>query len=423
VQISTRIGFHRLIAIWNATTTNGWVTRVSPALGFDLLRFNGGIISVDRLAWVAGLRAEASRPLTNALTLVTGLDAELRLDELRGDFPVPDLRRTYGFPAPTPMRREIPLGTAAAGLYLEGIWNMTSRLRLVPGIRGDVFRYVGQDRMSADPRLVVRWAQTPRLAFKVGAGIFHQMPEPQLLWAERGNPDLSLIWSDQYHVGIERRFTDSISLDATVYYLRRHDVPVVSAGRGFESTGRGRGYGLELILRHDITSRFYGWLAYTLARSEQTAVGVGQPDTMMMSAIGPDLAGKYFPTSFDQTHILNVVASYKLGRKWEVGTRFRLTTGIPETPINGSVYDADSDRYRARTGFPSSIRRPTFHQLDLRFERTFTFDTWRFSAYLDIQNIYNATNPEATQWDYRFRESAPVRGIPFLPVFGFRGRF
>jgi len=91
--------------------------------------------------------------------------------------------------------------------------------------------------------------------------------------------------------------------------------------------------------------------------------------------------------------------------------------------VRGSIYDADSDRYRQITGFPASGRRPTFHQLDVRFERTFTFDAWRLGVYLDVQNVYNAANPEATQFDYRYRQSAPVRGLPFLPVLGVRGRF
>ena len=75
------------------------------------------------------------------------------------------------------------------------------------------------------------------------------------------------------------------------------------------------------------------------------------------------------------------------------------------------------------SGEPRSVRRQTFHQLDLRAERTWTFDAWRFSAYLDVQNVYNAENPEATIYDYRYRDSGPIRGLPLLPVIGLRGRF
>ena len=34
-----------------------------------------------------------------------------------------------------------------------------------------------------------------------------------------------------------------------------------------------------------------------------------------------------------------------------------------------------------------------------------------------------AENPEATLYDYRFRESGPLRGLPILPTFGIRGSF
>jgi len=64
-----------------------------------------------------------------------------------------------------------------------------------------------------------------------------------------------------------------------------------------------------------------------------------------------------------------------------------------------------------------------FNQLDLRVERTFTFSWWTLGAYLDVQNVFNTQNPESTAYDYRYRDSSPVRGLPILPVLGLRGRF
>jgi hypothetical protein len=180
----------------------------------------------------------------------------------------------------------------------------------------------------------------------------------------------------------------------------------------YASLGRGRSYGLEVRLRHAVTERFYGWISYTLSRSEATTTlpVEGQP------------APAYSPTGFDQTHNFILVASRRL-RAWELGVRFRLVTGSPETPIYGSTYDADFNSWDPLTGPTRSQRRQTFHQLDVRVERTFTFDTWRFSAYLDVQNVYNAQNPEATLYDFRYQNQAPVRGLPILPVLGVRGRF
>jgi hypothetical protein len=148
-------------------------------------------------------------------------------------------------------------------------------------------------------------------------------------------------------------------------------------------------------------------VAYTLSRSVQL-----DEDT-----------GTYVPVEFDQSHILTLVGSYKLLNGWELGARFRLTTGRPETPIQGGTFNADTGRFFPVQGALGSVRSANFHQLDVRMEKLWTFEKWRLSAYLDIQNIYNASNPEATLWDYRYRESAPLRGLPFLPTFGIKGEF
>ena len=34
---------------------------------------------------------------------------------------------------------------------------------------------------------------------------------------------------------------------------------------------------MELILKHEFTERFFGWLAYTLSRSEQTVYALNAP--------------------------------------------------------------------------------------------------------------------------------------------------
>ncbi len=56
-------------------------------------------------------------------------------------------------------------------------------------------------------------------------------------------------------------------------------------------------------------------------------------------------------------------------------------------------------------------------------EKTWLFNNWSFSTYLDIQNLYNAKNVEAIQYDYRFRENAPVTSVPFLPTLGIKGKW
>jgi outer membrane receptor protein involved in Fe transport len=247
------------------------------------------------------------------------------------------------------------------------------------------------------------------------------MVQPTVLNPQYGNPTLPPIEAAQYSVGLERRLTDKLTIDATAYLVYRYDEPVPVPGPTvFEPTGEQRSYGLELILKHEFTERFYGWIAYTLSRSEQNSVSVGAPDTGGEGNIIPPAS--WTPTAFDQTHNFILVASYKL-QAWRLGTRFRVVTGSPATVFEEGYYDADTGQYACRQAPLNSVRQPTFNQLDVRVERTWTFNAWMFSAYLDVQNVYNALNPEATVYDYRCRNSDPIRGVPILPVLGLRGLF
>ena len=118
-----------------------------------------------------------------------------------------------------------------------------------------------------------------------------------------------------------------------------------------------------------------------------------------------------------------MVASYRTSGGWEVGARYRLASGIPETPVMEGTFDADSNRYRPVLGEAGSERAKTFQQFDVRVEKTWAFDTWSISAYLDVQNVLNAENVEATQYDYRFRDSAPITSLPLVPSLGLKGTF
>ena len=79
----------------------------------------------------------------------------------------------------------------------------------------------------------------------------------------------------------------------------------------------GRAYGGQLLLRQELLRGFFGWITYSLTRSERRD--------------HPDTDWRLF--DFDQTQALGVVASYQLGHGWDVGTRFRYTTGFPRTPV------------------------------------------------------------------------------------------
>jgi TonB family protein len=416
----THIGFDHVMAEW-VTTFGGWTSRLSPTYGYSDQSFSTGTFSGFQRYHRLYLREDLTRPIGQHFTLATGFDTIWSYDWADFFLPLPRNGRTLGLTEPAQTDVVRTLYNVAPAVYVEGQWEPRPNLRIVPGVRYDYYHIVGTNKSSVDPRLSMRWAVTPRFAIKGSVGIYHELPIPQFLDQQFGNPNLRLPWADQYQLGFEKRFTDVDDITVTPYFVRRHDLPVPTVDR-FSSIGSGRSYGVEIWLRHQVTRHFYGWVAYTLSRSEETGIlAEGVPmGNMGLPRNGSDLS--WHLGQFDQTHNLVLVASYKW-TKWETGATYRLTTGTPTTPVAGSFYDADFNGYTRLNGPTGSTRNPTFSQLDVRVERTWTFDYWVLGVYLDVQNVFNAQNPEGILYNYRFQQSAPIRGLPILPILGVRGRF
>ena len=428
-DLGTSIAFKRLRATYKTPLSGKLTLELSPIIGLDEISFSGGeAFSFKAQERTIGLRERVRGELPSGVTLDTGLDLQER--KTRYDLVAPlgdDLRGNGGGGGggggDNDPERESEAVTREVDIYslggwVELGWRPHPTVRVVPSLRIDGYLLAGEPRVSADPRLAVRWQTAPATTLKSYLGLFHQPPRPEAFDAEFGNPDLLVERAVQTGFGVEHRLTRAISVESEVYYAARSDqvvnVPdVVMNPDGtieplfWKNEQVGRSYGLELLVRHEVTRNFFGWLSYTLSRAEEQR----HP------------GDAWTPTNFDGTHNAVAVASYRTDGGWELGLRFRAATGRPETPIIGSTFDADSDQYAPLTGEQRSGRRAFFHQLDLRAEKTFTMKTWRLSAYLDVLNVYNAENPEATQWDYRYRDSAPIRGLPIVPTLGVKGEW
>ena len=161
------------------------------------------------------------------------------------------------------------------------------------------------------------------------------------------------------------------------------------------------------MLRHEFANNFFGWISYTLSRSTRK----DSPD------------GETYLFEYDQSHILTLVASYKLPRNWQIGLRFRYTTGSPYTESTRGVYNADTGIYESVSESKNSARMAPYHQLDLRIDKDWIFDYWIFTTYLDVQNVYYHSNPEMVMYNFDYTEKGYISGLPILPTIGIRGSF
>jgi TonB family protein len=300
-------------------------------------------------------------------------------------------------------------------VFVEAEWTPIADLTLIPGARVDYYDWI--DQTVFDPRFTARWRLTDTLLAKGGAGIFHQIPQAPEVDKSFGNPAIKSFWAYHYSIGAEYQPLAALNVDVSAFYKDIRHIVVVSDkiverdGRlvpeHYNNNGRGRVYGMDLLIRHEFAHNFFGWIAYTLSRSERR----------------DNRSDGFRLFDYDQTHILTALGSYRLPRNWEVGARWRYVTGNPYTPITGSKLDLDADQFQPLSGKVNSGRLPPFHQLDLRVDKRWVFDAWMLSAYMDIQNIYNHSNTDQPSYNYDFTEKAGGGGLSFITIFGMRAEF
>ena len=154
------------------------------------------------------------------------------------------------------------------------------------------------------------------------------------------------------------------------------------------------------MLRKELSSRVFGWLSYTLLRSER-ATQEGAP---------------YRLFDFDQTHVLTALASLDLGYEIELGARVRYSTGYPRTPVIGVYGDSRGRPFQPRFGAQNSIRIPSFFQADVRISKSFHLGRTVLEAYFDVENATNRVNPEEIVYSPDYKQRRYVTGLPVLPV-------
>ncbi|MBM4361405.1 MAG: TonB family protein [Deltaproteobacteria bacterium] len=310
--------------------------------------------------------------------------------------------------------------------YAEAELTPTRRARIVPGLRLDYARDTGHEDLS--PRLNARYdllggraeetlpeaERRRRTTVKGGVGVFHQPPQFQETDSVFGTPGLRSNRSVHYTLGVEQELSRQVEAGVEGYYKDYSQLvsrePVLGDGFAYGNRGLGSVMGIETLVKYKPDARFFGWAAYTLSRSVR-----------QNSPRSPE-----YLFQFDQTHNLTVLGSYRLGRGWEIGARFRIISGPLNTPVLSApslaaLYAADAGAYTPLQGRPFSERLPLFHQLDVRIDKAWQFRDWKLSTYLDVYNSYNNAAVEGVDYNFNYTRQAYQTGLPILPSLGVRG--
>lgn len=327
------------------------------------------------------------------------------------------------------------------------------RMTVSVGFRFDAADYSTQMSNPFDqfsPRISATYRISSPLTLSASAGRYYQLPAYTMLGYRNGNSDwlnrdngIKYINSDHYIVGAEYKPNDNTRISLEGFVKRYGNYPfsvadqisMASKGSGYgifgdeevTPTSEGRTQGFELLVRRQTLQGLSLMMAYTFVRSEFT-----------------DSNGKYVPSSWDSKHLLTATVNKKLKRNWSMGLKWRFVGGLPYTPYDMErssyveAWDVKNQAYLDYSRF-NTLRGNSFHQLDLRIDKTYAFKGWSLGMYFDVQNAYNqktagqptvlldrdtngspiVLNPDAPKNEQRYRlKSLDLESGTVLPAIG-----
>lgn len=224
---------------------------------------------------------------------------------------------------------------------------------------------IGDPYVNIEPRVSLKFTLDEASSIKAS---YNRMVQNLHLISNTSSPTPLDVWlpsskyikpliADQVALGYFRNFkNNAFETSAEIYYkdmknvLDYKDGAELFLNEDIETEllhGDGYAYGLELLVKKR-EGRFTGWASYTLARSMRKIPGIND--------------GKAYPSAYDRTHDISIVANYELNDRITLSSNWVYATGNPATyPV--AKYDVQGNTeffYSER----NSYRIPDYHRLD-----------------------------------------------------------
>lgn len=220
------------------------------------------------------------------------------------------------------------------------------------------------------------------LTFRASAGVSHQFPE---LERQMGLTERVAERAETADAGVEGRLPRGMHWQVGGFWARERNVirrtgetRLVGTGRvpestflQFSSTLDGRTHGVDVVFSRRAAAGLTGWASYTYARTREH-------DRITLEDFDGD---------FDQRHTVNVFVQERLSYRTAVSAKFRYGSNFP---LVGYLQEVDGE-YRLGPE-RNRARLPTYARLDIRANRTFTYDRRRLTLFIEMVNVTRHEN-------------------------------
>lgn len=295
---------------------------------------------------------------------------------------------------------------------------------VVPNIRENLPIYVrnGEELLKRNyERASLKWQLSPRLgvAFTIAEtsvlrfffGQVFQIPNFEFLYRNPffrrdpaasvsgpfGNADLKPQRTIKGELGLQQQFGEDISVDIALYFNDIRDLNGSAFIREYFDRGAytqfvNTDYALTRGLTIRIDKRFSQLFNFGVDYTFQVAQGNASDPAAAAFALAANapLPTSLVPLDWNQTHTLNVTGNFDIDG-WLLSAIARFGSGFPYTPDLNAPFPILVRGSRGEI-VTNSLLRPATFTLDIRAQKTFTFDKTKVSLYVQIYNLLDFTN-------------------------------
>jgi hypothetical protein len=298
--------------------------------------------------------------------------------------------------------------------------------RFVVSAGGRLQTFALGNHLTLTPRLSLRFNPTERVGIHLAFATYAQMPPFEYLLAYQQNRSMPPMRATHEIVGLELSpgFSSQIHIEA--YRKTYADIPasteypavnlhnlVAMVGQQFvwlpmTSGGRGQSSGIEI--------------------SDVTRIGslMMRGSVAYARAMFAGLDGVRRPSNYDFPWIVNFAMLKRLGRGYEISSRYGYATGRPYTPFdlsdsfaqNRPIYDVSQMNAR---------RAPYFSRLDAQLDKDMIVRGLHLELYMGVNNILNRSNflsyvwlPDTSISGWNINPVYELHQMPIFPNFGLR---
>lgn len=271
---------------------------------------------------------------------------------------------------------------------------LSDRLRLSGGVRYSLYKTSENTYHMVDPTVRINYRPVDNLSLSAGYTLKHQglfqtgmssVGLPCEFWLSSGGSTGSPQWGHGPVASLALllcRGRYSINVDAYCKWLynqveyQGNYMSFINSVYSLDKAllhGKGRNYGMSVMLGK-CTGRLTGWVSYSLGRS-------------LRVYDYPKLSGT-FPANHERIHELDVVLTWKVGKRWSFGGTYVMASGTPFTApeafylLNGRIIS----RYASH----NANRLPVYARLDLSVNCQLGSLSHRWTHFVNV-SVYNAT--------------------------------